>query len=58
MNQQLQTIFDLIQQNKNLSAEEKDMLIKAVKKVENDFSITEFKLERTEKVKRTTSILL
>jgi signal transduction histidine kinase len=58
MNQQLQTILDLIQQNKNLSAEEKDMLIKAVKKVENDFSITEFKLERTEKVKRTTAILL
>jgi len=58
MNQQLQTIFDLIQQNKNLSAEEKDILIKAVKKVENDLSITEFKLERTEKVKRTTAILL
>jgi len=58
MNQQLQTIFDLIQQNKNLSAEEKDILIKAVKKAENDFSITEFKLERTEKVKRTTAILL
>ncbi len=58
MNQQLQFILDLIQQNKNLSAEEKDMLTTAAKKAENDFSITEFKLERTEKVKRTTAILL
>lgn len=58
MNQQLQTILDFIQQNENLSAEEKDILVKAVKKVENDLSITEFKLERTEKVKRTTAILL
>jgi signal transduction histidine kinase len=58
MNQQLQTILDQIQQNKNLSAEEKDVLVKALKKVENDLAISEFKLERTEKVKRTTAILL
>src|ERR1051325_7709723 len=58
MNQQLQTLLDLIQQNKNLSAEEKDALSKTVKKVENDLSIADFKLERTEKVKRTTAILL
>ncbi len=58
MNQQLQMILDFIQQNENLSAEEKDALIKAAGKVDNDLTISEFKLERTEKVKRTTAILL
>jgi len=58
MNQQLQTILDFIQQNEKISAEEKEMLIKAVKKADSDLSISEFKLERTEKVKRTTAILL
>ncbi len=58
MNQQLQTILDFIQQNENLSAEKKDELIKAIRKADNDLTISEFKLERTEKVKRTTAILL
>ena len=58
MNQQLQTILDIVQQNENLTADEKTTLIKAVKKVDSDLTISEFKLERTEKVKRTTSILL
>ena len=58
MNQQLQNIFDFIQQNENLSAEKKNELIKAIKKADNDLTISEFKLERTEKVKRTTAILL
>jgi two-component system NtrC family sensor kinase len=58
MNQQLQTILDIVQQNENLTAEEKDTLIKAVKKVDSDLIISEFKLERTEKIKRTTAILL
>jgi signal transduction histidine kinase len=58
MNQQLQTILDIVQQNENLTEEEKDRLLKAVKKVDSDLTILEFKLERTEKVKRTTAILL
>jgi signal transduction histidine kinase len=58
MNQQLQTILDFIQQNERISAEEKEMLIKTVKKADSDLTISEFKLERTEKVKRTTAILL
>ncbi len=58
MNQRLQLILDFIQQNENLSAEKKEELIKAVKKVESDLTIAEFKLDRTEKVKRTTAILL
>ena len=36
----------------------KDILNKAVKSVEKELTITSFKLERTEKVKRTTGILL
>ena len=58
MNQQLQLILDFIQQIENLPAEEKEALLKAAKKVKSDLEISEFKLERTEKVKRTTAILL
>ncbi|WP_282135363.1 sensor histidine kinase [Seonamhaeicola maritimus] len=58
MNQQLQTILDIIQQNEKLTNEEKTALQKAVKKADSDLTISEFKLERTEKVKRTTGILL
>jgi signal transduction histidine kinase len=58
MNKQLQTLMDFIQQNEYISAEEKSMLVKEVKKVSSDLEIAEFKLERTEKVKRTTAILL
>ena len=58
MNQQLQTILDFIQQNENINAEEKEMLLKGIKKVDSDLTIAEFKLQRTEKVKRTTAILL
>jgi signal transduction histidine kinase len=58
MNKQLQTLLDFIQQHENISAEEKVMLMKEFRKVSSDLEIAEFKLERTEKVKRTTSILL
>jgi signal transduction histidine kinase len=58
MNQQLQAIQELIEQNKLLSQSEKDALMKAIKDADKQFTIVEFKLDRTEKVKRTTSILL
>lgn len=58
MNQHLQTILDFLQKIENKTAEEKEALIKAAKKVKSDLEIAEFKLERTEKVKRTTAILL
>ena len=58
MNQHLKTIFDFIQQNENLTADEKDTLLKAIKDVDKELAITVFKLDRTEKVKRTTAILL
>ena len=58
MNQQLQTVLHIVQGNENFTSEEKDLLIKAVKKADYELTISEFKLERTEKVKRTTAILL
>lgn len=58
MNQQLQTLLDLIQQSENLSDSEKNNFITIVKEVDKVLSITVFKLDRTEKVKKTTSILL
>ena len=58
MNQNLKTIFDFILQNENITADEKDNFSKAVKEVDKELAITSFKLDRTEKVKRTTAILL
>jgi len=58
MNQHLQEILNLIQQSANLSDEEKNALIKSAKNVEKELEVASFKLERTEKVKRTTAILL
>ncbi len=58
MNQHHQFLHDTILQHEKLDAEEKNALIKAIKKADNDLTISEFKLERTEKVKRTTAILL
>ena len=58
MNQKLQNILDIIQQSEKLDAEQKDNLIKTVKDADKELEITAFKLERTEKVKKTTAILL
>jgi signal transduction histidine kinase len=58
MNKRLQAILDLLQQSGSLTPEEKKSLADAVKESDKEITITEFKLERTEKVKRTTAILL
>ena len=58
MNQHLQHILDFIEEAKQLSEDEKSALIKSLKSADKDLLISEFKLERTEKVKRTTAILL
>jgi hypothetical protein len=58
MNKNLQEILDIIQQSEKLDAEQKDNLLKAVKDTDKELEITNFKLERTEKVKKTTAILL
>ncbi|MEO7174435.1 MAG: ATP-binding protein [Saprospiraceae bacterium] len=58
MNQHLQNIIAIIQQDENLSAEQKEAIAQSVKNAEKELEITAFKLDRTEKVKRTTAILL
>lgn len=58
MEQNLQTVLELIIQNELLSAEEKELMISKVKEADKKLTIAEFKLDRTEKVKRTTAILL
>lgn len=58
MNQDLQKINDIIQQSQQLSDEEKSVLLKSAKDADKALEIANFKLDRTEKVKRTTAILL
>ncbi|MBN2172796.1 MAG: GHKL domain-containing protein [Bacteroidales bacterium] len=58
MNQHLQLIFDFIQREENLSSDVKDTFFKSLKDADKELEITTFKLDRTEKVKRTTAILL
>lgn len=58
MDPNLQKTIDLIQGHPHFSEEEKASLIAALKEVDKKITITEFKLDRTEKVKRTTAILL
>jgi hypothetical protein len=58
MNQHLKTIQDFLQENGQLSQQDKEALLTSIKEADKEFSITEFKLDRTEKVKRTTAILL
>ena len=58
MNQHLQNILSLIQQDEALSAEQKSAITKSLKDADKELEITAFKLDRTEKVKRTTAILL
>jgi two-component system, NtrC family, sensor kinase len=58
MYKNLQTVTDFIQQDPNMPAEQKESVLKSLKAVEKELQILSFKLDRTEKVKRTTAILL
>ncbi|MFZ1261216.1 MAG: hypothetical protein WAQ93_12105, partial [Chitinophagaceae bacterium] len=58
MNQHLQHILTIVHQEENLSAEQKEAIEKSIKNADKELEITAFKLDRTEKVKRTTAILL
>ncbi len=58
MNKHLQNIQDIIQQDNALSEEKKNELLQSIKDVGKELEIISFKLDRTEKVKRTTAILL
>ena len=58
MNKNLQSIEEFILKADNLSDEKKEEILKVLKDANKELEITAFKLERTEKVKRTTAILL
>jgi two-component system, NtrC family, sensor kinase len=58
MNQHLKHILELIESSNHFSDDEKASIINSIKSADKDLLISEFKLERTEKVKRTTAILL
>lgn len=58
MNSDLQYIIDLIEKEVSIAPERAAEIKNAVKSVDKKLTITEFKLQRMEKVKRTTSILL
>lgn len=58
MNQHLQNILNIIQQDERLTIEQKDAISKSLKDADKELEIVSFKLDRTEKVKRTTAILL
>ena len=58
MNQHLQSILNILQQDESISAEQKTAITKSLKDADKELEITAFKLDRTEKVKRTTAILL
>lgn len=58
MNQHLQRILNFLQQDEMINEEKKNELLKSIKDADKEFEITAFKLDRTEKVKRTTAILL
>ena len=58
MNRDLENIKVRIEQSDKLSETEKENLFNSIKAVDKELTIVEFKLERTEKVKRTTSVLL
>src|SRR6187551_841652 len=58
MNQHLQSILNLIQQSDGFTVEQKEAISKSVKNADKELEIIAFKLDRTEKVKRTTAILL
>ncbi len=58
MNPKLQQLLDAIQQSAHLSDDEKKVLERSVQEADKEMEIVSFKLDRTEKVKRTTAILL
>src|SRR6476660_7657567 len=58
MNLHHKNILDLIQQEGGLTAEQKIAITKSLKDADKELEIVSFKLDRTEKVKRTTAILL
>jgi len=58
MDKNLQTVTDFIRQYSGIPAEQKESVLMSLKAADKELEILSFKLDRTEKVKRTTAILL
>jgi len=58
VNQYLKRIQELLQEDEKLTDSARESLLKTIAEADKHWTITEFKLDRTEKVKRTTAILL
>ena len=58
MHKSLQQVYQSIESNQGISDDVKESLLKNLKAVDKELQILTFKLDRTEKVKRTTGILL
>ncbi|MEP6795912.1 MAG: histidine kinase dimerization/phospho-acceptor domain-containing protein, partial [Saprospiraceae bacterium] len=58
MNQYLQALYIFLQESTHLNPEEKARMLKSIKDVDKELEIALFKLDRTERVKKTTAILL
>jgi len=58
MSPQLQALIDKIEQAENISAEEKNFLIKGINDADKAYTLAEFKLDRAEKDRHTLSVML
>jgi signal transduction histidine kinase len=58
VNPSLQHIFNTINTSPAVSDDERSAMLKVLKDIDNELTLVRFKYERTEKVKRTTEILL
>lgn len=58
MNQHLIALEQMITSTESFSGEQKKLALDLIKRADKDLTISDFKLDRTEKVKRTTAILL
>ena len=58
MENNLQTVIEFIKSHPHIEADKKELLLGVLNTAKKDLDILAFKLDRTEKVKRTTAILL
>jgi len=58
VNSHLQEILEILQNLEGITDEQKASVTKSLRNADKELTISEFKLDRTEKVKRTTAILL
>jgi signal transduction histidine kinase len=58
MSPQLQALIDRIEQAENISAEEKNFLIKGINDADKAYTLAAFKLDRAEKDRHTLSVML